>query len=73
MNCIAPTLTNTTLASSILRNDEAIERSNNRHPSKKINSVKDVSSMVNFLISDNANNITGQIFHIDGGLSTLKI
>ncbi len=73
VNCIAPTLTNTTLASSILRNDEAIERSNNRHPSKKINSVNDVSSMVNFLISNNANNITGQIFHIDGGLSTLSI
>jgi NAD(P)-dependent dehydrogenase (short-subunit alcohol dehydrogenase family) len=73
VNCIAPTLTNTTLAASILRNEDAIERSNNRHPSKKINSVEDVSSMVNFLISDNAKNITGQIFHIDGGLSTLKI
>ena len=73
VNCIAPTLTNTHLASSILRNNDAIERSNNRHPLKKINSVEDVSSMVNFLISDNAKNITGQILHIDGGLSTIKL
>jgi NAD(P)-dependent dehydrogenase (short-subunit alcohol dehydrogenase family) len=73
VNCIAPTLTNTPLAATILRNDEALERSNNRHPLKKINSPEDVSSMVNYLISENAKNITGQIFHIDGGLSTLKL
>ena len=35
VNCIAPTLTNTPLAEGILRNEEAIERSNARHPSKE--------------------------------------
>ena len=73
VNCIAPTLTNTPLASSILRNEEAIERANNRHPLKQINSAEDVAQMASFLIGDNAKNITGQIFHVDGGLSSLKI
>ena len=73
VNCIAPTLTNTPLASSILRNEDAIERANNRHPLKQINSAEDVAQMASFLIGDNAKNITGQIFHVDGGLSSLKI
>ena len=68
VNCIAPTLTNTPLAEGILRNEEAIERSNARHPSKRIN---DVANTAVFLLE--SNNITGQIIGVDGGLSTLKV
>ena len=71
VNCIAPTLTNTPLAEGILRNEEAIERSNARHPSKRINNVDDVANTAVFLIE--SNNITGQIIGVDGGLSTLKV
>ena len=73
VNCIAPTITNTPLASGILRNDDAVERANQRHPSKKINQPEDVAAMASFLISQSAKNITGQIIHIDGGMSTLKV
>ncbi|MBM78116.1 MAG: oxidoreductase [Crocinitomicaceae bacterium] len=73
VNCIAPTITNTPLASGILRNDDAIERANQRHPSKKINQPEDVAAMASFLINKSAKNITGQIIHIDGGMSTLKV
>lgn len=71
VNCIAPTLTNTPLAEGILRNEEAIERSNTRHPSKRINNVDDVANTAVFLLE--SNNITGQIIGVDGGLSTLKV
>ena len=71
VNCIAPTLTNTPLAEGILRNEEAIERSNARHPSKRINNVDDVANTAVFLLE--SNNITGQIIGVDGGLSTLKV
>lgn len=71
VNCIAPTLTNTPLAEGILRNDDAIERSNARHPSKRINNVDDVANTAVFLLENN--NITGQIIGVDGGLSTLKV
>ena len=71
VNCIAPTLTNTPLAEGILRNEEAIKRSDERHPSKRINSVDDVANTAVFLLQNN--NITGQILHVDGGMSTLKV
>lgn len=71
VNCVAPTLTNTPLASGILRNEEAVKRSNERHPTKRINSAEDVAQAALFLLKDH--NMTGQILHVDGGLSSLKI
>ena len=71
VNCIAPTLTDTPLAQGILRNEDAVKRSNDRHPSKRINSASDVAKTAEFLLQNN--NITGQIIHVDGGMSTLKV
>lgn len=71
VNCIAPTITNTPLAEGILRNEEAIKRSDERHPSKRINNVSDVASTAVFLLQNN--NITGQILNVDGGMSSLKV
>tara|TARA_B110000902_G_scaffold7537_1_gene8938 strand:- start:1409 stop:2083 length:675 start_codon:yes stop_codon:yes gene_type:complete len=71
VNCIAPSLTNTPLAQGILRNEDAIKRSNERHPSKRINTASDVAKTAEFLLQNN--NITGQIIHVDGGMSTLKV
>jgi NAD(P)-dependent dehydrogenase (short-subunit alcohol dehydrogenase family) len=71
VNCIAPSLTDTPLAQSILRNEDAIKRSNEMHPSKRINTASDVAKTAEFLLQDN--NITGQIIHVDGGMSTLKV
>ena len=71
VNCVAPTLTNTPLASGILRNEDAVKRSNERHPTKRINNPNDVAKAALFLLGDH--NMTGQILHVDGGLSSLKI
>ena len=71
VNCISPSLTNTPLAEGILRNEEAIKRFNDRHPSKRINTSNDVANTAVFLLQNN--NITGQIIHVDGGMSTLKV
>ena len=73
VNCIAPTITRTDMAQRILRNEKIEENIANRHPLKKICEAKDISDMADFLISHNAKNITGQIMHVDGGMSTLKI
>ena len=71
VNCVAPTLTNTPLASGILRNEDAVKRSNERHPTKRINNPNDVAKAALFLLGDH--NMTGQILHVDGGLSSIKI
>lgn len=70
-NCIAPSLTDTPLAERLLNTDQKRQTSADRHPLKTIGSPNDISSMVIFLLSEKSRWITGQIHHIDGGLSVL--
>jgi NAD(P)-dependent dehydrogenase (short-subunit alcohol dehydrogenase family) len=72
VNCVAPSLTNTPLASNILSSEERIEASNNRHPLKRIGQPADIAQAATFLVSENADWITGQIIGVDGGLSRLR-
>ena len=73
VNAIAPSITDTPLAAGILRNEQAREKLANRHPLKRILNASDIADMASFLIGDKASAITGQIFNVDAGLSTLKI
>jgi NAD(P)-dependent dehydrogenase (short-subunit alcohol dehydrogenase family) len=73
VNCVAPSLTDTPLAESLLNNEAKREANAQRHPLKRIGNVNDIAEMAGFLISDKSRWITGQVFHVDGGLSTLKI
>ncbi len=73
VNCVAPSLTNTPLADKLINTPEKLEASNNRHPLKRIGSADDLANMVEFLLSVNSSWITGQILHVDGGMSTLKV
>ena len=73
VNVIAPSLTNTPLASRILSSPEKIEAGANRHPLKKVGMPEDIASLAQFLLSEQAAWITGQIFGVDGGLSTLRV
>lgn len=73
VNAIAPTITDTSLAASILRNDRMKENMIDRHPLKSYLKPQEVAQMVDFLISEKANSISGQIFEMDYGLVTFKI
>jgi NAD(P)-dependent dehydrogenase (short-subunit alcohol dehydrogenase family) len=73
VNCIAPSLTNTPLAKHLLGTDEKIQNNANRHPMKAIGEPEDIANMAEFLLSEKAKWITGQIMAVDGGISTLKI
>jgi NAD(P)-dependent dehydrogenase (short-subunit alcohol dehydrogenase family) len=73
VNCIAPSLTDTPLASSLLNSEEKRESLAKRHPLKKIGTADDIANIATFLLSEKASWITGQIIHVDGGISTLKI
>jgi NAD(P)-dependent dehydrogenase (short-subunit alcohol dehydrogenase family) len=72
VNCVAPSLTHTPMAERLLSTPEKIEASANRHPLKKIGEPKDLANMVEFLLSENASWITGQIMHVDGGMGSIK-
>ena len=73
VNAIAPTVTDTDLASKLLRNDRMIENITERHPLKKYLQPKEVADMASFLISEKANSISGQIFELDCGIVSFKI
>ena len=73
VNCVAPSLTNTPLADKFINTPDKLEASNNRHPLKRIGTPDDLANMVEFLLSNNSSWITGQIMHVDGGMSTLKV
>lgn len=72
VNCIAPSLTDTPLAAGLLNTDQKREANALRHPLKKIGSAADIAHMAAFLISDKAGWITGQVMHVDGGMSSVK-
>lgn len=69
VNAIAPSLTNTRLAEGLLNTEVKLQASRERHPLKRIGEPIDIASMAHYLISDKASWITGQILHIDGGMS----
>ena len=72
-NVIAPSLTDTPLANKFLSNDEKKEKAGMRHPLKRVGLAEDIAQMAVFLLSDNTSWVTGQIFRVDGGMSTLNV
>ena len=73
VNAIAPTVTDTELASKLLRNEKIIESIKDRHPLKKYLNPEEVADMAAFLISDKAKSISGQIIQLDCGIVSFKI
>ena len=73
VNCIAPSLTNTPLAASLLNSDQKIDANAQRHPLKRVGTPLDIANAVEFLLTDKSSWVTGQILAIDGGMSTIKI
>ena len=73
VNAIAPTVTDTDLASKLLRNEKMIENITQRHPLKKFLNPDEVADMAEFLISKKAASISGQVFEMDCGIVSFKI
>ena len=73
INAIAPTVTNTDLASKLLRNEKMIDNITERHPMKKFLKPEDVAGMAEFLLSEKSNSISGQVFEMDCGIVSFKI
>lgn len=73
VNAIAPSLTDTSLASQLLSTPEKREASGKRHPIQRIGNPAEMAEMTAFLLSDKASWITGQIFGIDGGMGSVKL
>ena len=73
VNAIAPTVTDTALASKLLRNERMIENMNERHPLKKFLQPQEVADMATFLLSEKAASMSGQVFEMDCGIVSFKL
>ena len=73
VNVIAPSLTDTPLADKFLNNETKQEKSAERHPLKRFGKPEDSAQMASFLLCAKSSWISGQIFHVDGGMSTLLV
>ena len=72
VNAIAPSLTDTPLANKLLADDTRKEAAAKRHPLMKYGQADEIASMACFLLGRDASFITGQIFKIDGGISSIR-
>ncbi len=73
VNCIAPSLTDSKMSQKMVSNETIKKAIENMHPIPKIGQGEDFGDLSSFLLSEKNSWITGQIFHIDGGRSTLRI
>jgi NAD(P)-dependent dehydrogenase (short-subunit alcohol dehydrogenase family) len=73
INCVAPSLTETPLTQNLISTDEKRAQNDQRHPLKRIGKTEDIANAVEFLISERSTWITGQVLHVDGGMSSLKL
>jgi len=69
VNCIAPSLTDTPLASHLFAKEAVVKASESKHPLKRLGTADDLASAAYFLLSSQSSWVTGQILHVDGGLS----
>ena len=72
VNAIAPSLTQSPMSERMINSQEKLKAMQERHPLKEIGQPRDMASMASYLLSDQGRWITGQVLHIDGGLSTLN-
>ena len=73
VNCIAPSLTDSKMSQNLVKNENIKKAIEAMHPIPKIGKGEDFANIGTFLLSKENKWITGQIIHIDGGRSTLRI
>jgi NAD(P)-dependent dehydrogenase (short-subunit alcohol dehydrogenase family) len=72
VNCVAPGLVQTPLSQFLTANEVARKASVSLHPLGRLGEPGDVASAICWLLSPEQSWVTGQVLHVDGGLSTVQ-
>jgi NAD(P)-dependent dehydrogenase (short-subunit alcohol dehydrogenase family) len=73
VNAVAPGLVDTPLAAAMLSSDQAREVSAKLHPLGKVGRAANVGSLIAWLVSADADWVTGQIWSVDGGMAHVRM
>lgn len=72
VNAVAPGLVDTPLAAPLLASEPAREMSARMHPLGKVGRAANVGSLIAWLVSPDADWVTGQIWSVDGGMAHVR-
>ncbi len=72
VNCLAPALTETPLASRFFATPESREAMAAKYPLGRTGLPQDLASIAKFLLSSESSWITGQVIGVDGGMSSVR-
>jgi NAD(P)-dependent dehydrogenase (short-subunit alcohol dehydrogenase family) len=73
VNAIAPSLTDTGIAKSLTSSAQMAEAIAALHPIPRLGQPQDSGQLASFLLSSQSSWMTGQILHVDGGRSSLRV
>jgi len=73
VNCIAPSLSDTPLAKALTGSEPMASSIAKMHPIPRLGTAQDSAALAQFLLTEDAGWITGQILHVDGGRSALRV
>lgn len=72
INCIAPGLTRTPLTERLFANEASLKASTAMHALGQTCEPDDAAAAIEFLLSESARRITGQVLAVDAGLGSIK-
>ena len=72
VNAIAPSITDTPLASKFLSSPEKKEAQAKKNPLHKIGTAQEIAEVAAYLLSNKSSWTNGQVIHLDGGQSAIK-
>ncbi len=72
VNAIAPSLTDTNMATMLLSDDGKRTAAADRHPLKRFGNAGDIAAATIFLLENASSWVTGQVIAVDGGMGALR-
>ncbi len=72
VNAVAPSLTRTKIAEAMTGNEAMAKAIAAQHPLPRLGEAEDAAALAAFLLSPDSGWITGQVFAVDGGRSTVR-